>query len=110
MKRKIERSKGNGSSTTTRRRGSSNFGRSWCGCSTRTSTSRTRKSARPTNASPRPSTKPATRKKGDIDLLEHIAKDPQAFIRQQGWASVSLDGDHSLSFTRSQRDLFHQCG
>jgi hypothetical protein len=32
MKRKIERSRGNGSSTTTRPRGASSFGRSWCGC------------------------------------------------------------------------------
>jgi hypothetical protein len=30
-------------------------------------------------------------KRGDIDLLEKIAKDPEAFILQQGWASVSLD-------------------
>jgi hypothetical protein len=34
-------------------------------------------------------------------LLERIAKDPQAFIRQQGWASVSLDGDHTLMELRS---------
>jgi hypothetical protein len=42
-----------------------------------------------------------TRKKGDIELLELIAKDPQAFIRQQGWSSVSLDGDHTLMELRS---------
>jgi DNA polymerase-3 subunit epsilon len=41
------------------------------------------------------------RDRGDIDLLERIAKDPQAFIRQQGWASVSLDGDHTLMELRS---------
>ena len=34
--------------------------------------------------------------RGDIELLELIAKDPQAFIRQQGWASVSLDPEHGL--------------
>ena len=34
-------------------------------------------------------------------MLERIAKDPQAFIRQQGWASVSLDGDHTLMELRS---------
>ena len=44
----------------------------------------------------RRSTKPATRKKGDIELLELIAKDPQAFILEQGWASVSLDGARGL--------------
>ena len=33
--------------------------------------------------------------------MERIAKDPQAFIRQQGWASVSLDGDHTLMELRS---------
>ena len=36
------------------------------------------------------------RGRGDIELLEIIAKKPQAFIRKQGWASVSLDGDHTL--------------
>ena len=41
------------------------------------------------------------RDRGDIELLELIAKDPQAFIRKQGWASVSLDGDHSLAELRS---------
>ena len=53
-------------------------------------------------ASPRPSTKPATRKKGDIELLERIAKDPQAFIRQQGWASVPLDGDHTIAAAQQE--------
>ncbi len=33
--------------------------------------------------------------------MERIAKDPQAFIRQQGRASVSLDGDHTLMELRS---------
>lgn len=41
------------------------------------------------------------RDRGDIDLLERIAKDPQVFIRQQGWASVSLDGDHTFMQLRS---------
>ena len=36
------------------------------------------------------------RDRGDIELLELIAKDPQAFILKQGWASVSLDGERSL--------------
>jgi len=44
---------------------------------------------------------PAMRKKGDIELLELIAKDPQAFILKQGWASVSLNGDHGLKELRS---------
>jgi len=34
-------------------------------------------------------------------LLELIAKDPQAFIRQQGWVSVSLDPEHGLMELRS---------
>jgi hypothetical protein len=34
--------------------------------------------------------------RGNIELLELIAKDPQAFIRQQGWASVSLDPERGL--------------
>ena len=29
-------------------------------------------------------------------MLERIAKDPEAYIRQQGWASVSLDPEHGL--------------
>ena len=44
---------------------------------------------------------PATRKKGDIKLLETIAKDPQAFILKQGWASVSIDGSCDLRELRS---------
>ena len=34
-------------------------------------------------------------------MLERIAKDPQAFIRQQGWASVSLDPEHGLMELRA---------
>jgi len=41
------------------------------------------------------------RDRGDIELLETIAKDPQAFILKQGWASVSLDGSHTLAELRS---------
>ena len=41
------------------------------------------------------------RDRGDIELLERIAKDPQAFILKQGWASVSLNGDHGLKELRS---------
>ena len=41
------------------------------------------------------------RDRGDIELLEEIAKDPQAFILKQGWASVSLNGDHGLKELRS---------
>lgn len=41
------------------------------------------------------------RDRGDIDLLERIAKDPQAFILQQGWVSVSLDGERGLKELRS---------
>ena len=33
----------------------------------------------------------AKKDRGDIELLELIAKDPHAFILNQGWASVSLD-------------------
>ena len=29
-------------------------------------------------------------------MLERIAKDLEAYIRQQGWASVSLDPEHGL--------------
>jgi len=36
------------------------------------------------------------RDRGDIELLERIAKDPQAFILKQGWASVSLDPERGL--------------
>ena len=38
---------------------------------------------------------------GDIELLELIAKDPQAFIRQQGWASVYFDPKRGLVELRS---------
>ena len=41
------------------------------------------------------------RDRGDIEMLERIAKDPQAFIRQQGWAAVSLDGSEGLLELRS---------
>jgi hypothetical protein len=41
------------------------------------------------------------RDRGDIELLERIAKDPQAFILKQGWASVSLDGERGLKELRS---------
>ena len=41
------------------------------------------------------------RDRGDIELLELIAKDPQAFILKQGWASVSLDGGRGLVELRS---------
>lgn len=34
-------------------------------------------------------------------MLELIAKNPQTFIRQQGWASVSLDPEHGLMELRS---------
>lgn len=39
--------------------------------------------------------------RGDIELLELIAKDPQAFIRQQGWARVSFDPERGLEKLRS---------
>jgi DNA polymerase-3 subunit epsilon len=41
------------------------------------------------------------RDRGDIELLERIAKDPQAFILKQGWASVSLDAERGLKELRS---------
>ncbi len=41
------------------------------------------------------------RDRGDIELLEPIAKDPQAFIRQQGWATASLDAERGLKELRS---------
>ena len=41
------------------------------------------------------------RDRGDIELLELIAKDPQAFILKQGWASVSLDGARGRMELRS---------
>ena len=34
-------------------------------------------------------------------MLEEIAKDPQAFILKQGWASVSLDGSNTLAELRT---------
>jgi hypothetical protein len=41
------------------------------------------------------------RDRGDIKLLELIAKDPQAFILKQGWASVSFDPERGLKELRS---------
>jgi DNA polymerase-3 subunit epsilon len=41
------------------------------------------------------------RDRGNIEILELIAKDPQAFIRQQGWVNVSLDEEHTLMELRS---------
>jgi DNA polymerase-3 subunit epsilon len=41
------------------------------------------------------------RDRGDIELLEAIAKDPQAFILKQGWVPVALDGSHTLAQLRS---------
>jgi DNA polymerase-3 subunit epsilon len=41
------------------------------------------------------------RDRGDIELLERIAKDPQAFILKQGWASISLDAGRGLKELRS---------
>lgn len=41
------------------------------------------------------------RDRGDIELLERIAKDPNAFILKHGWASISLDGEHGLKELRS---------
>ena len=41
------------------------------------------------------------RDRGDIGLLEAIAKDPQAFILRQGWAAVPLDGTRNLLELRS---------
>ncbi len=41
------------------------------------------------------------RDRGDIELLERIAKDPQAFILKQGWASISLDAERGLKELRS---------
>ncbi|MCF7674322.1 MAG: hypothetical protein K9N23_16860 [Akkermansiaceae bacterium] len=38
---------------------------------------------------------------GDSGLLETINKDPQAYIRNQSWAAVSLDGPQSLIELRS---------
>ncbi len=41
------------------------------------------------------------RDRGDIELLESIAKDPDGFIHRQGWASVTLDGGEGLRDLRS---------
>lgn len=41
------------------------------------------------------------RDRGDIELLELIAKDPQAFIQKQGWANVPLDGDRGIKELRA---------
>jgi len=41
------------------------------------------------------------RDRGDIALLELIAKDPQAFILKQGWAGVSLDVAQGLKELRA---------
>ena len=41
------------------------------------------------------------RDRGDIELLELIAQDPQAFILKQGWATVSLNGATGLAELRS---------
>ena len=41
------------------------------------------------------------RDQGDIELLELIANDPQAFILKQGWATVSLNGASGLAELRS---------
>jgi hypothetical protein len=41
------------------------------------------------------------RDRGDIELLELIAKDPQAFILKQGWANVSLDAERGLKELRA---------
>lgn len=41
------------------------------------------------------------RDRGDIELRERIAKDPQAFILKQGWASVSLNCNHGLKELRA---------
>lgn len=41
------------------------------------------------------------RDRGDIELLESIAKDPEGFIKRQGWASVTFDGGEGLRDLRS---------
>ena len=51
----------------------------------------------------RPAPSPALSKRNDLSMLEIIAKAPQAFIRKQGWASVSLERDLTLmDSTRSE--------
>ena len=41
------------------------------------------------------------RDRGDIELLELIAKDTQAFILKQGWAGVSFDPERGLMELRA---------
>jgi DNA polymerase-3 subunit epsilon len=41
------------------------------------------------------------RDRGDIELLESIAKDPEGFIKRQGWASVTFEGGEGLRDLRS---------
>ncbi len=41
------------------------------------------------------------RDRGDIELLESIAKDPDTFMRRQGWASVDFGGGDGLRELRS---------
>ncbi len=41
------------------------------------------------------------RDRGDIVLLESIARNPEAFILKQGWAQVSLDGGAELEELRA---------
>ncbi len=41
------------------------------------------------------------RERGDIDLLEQIAKNPDAFIRKQGWASISIDQERGVTEMRA---------
>ncbi len=47
------------------------------------------------------------RDRGDIELLEEIAEDRRAFTLKQGWASVSLNGDHGLKELRSLYEYLH---
>ena len=44
------------------------------------------------------------RDRGDIELLEAIARDPHAFILQHGWAAVAIDGVRDLRELRSLYD------
>ena len=41
------------------------------------------------------------RDRGEIELLELIARDPQAFILKQGWTSVSLDPERGFTELRA---------
>jgi DNA polymerase-3 subunit epsilon len=43
------------------------------------------------------------RDRGDIEVLEQMARDPEAFILKQGWASVSLSPERGL---REMRALY----